>query len=149
TTPLYAFSGGTDGAFPSRMTFGPDGNLYGTTEVGGQGCDSTDSGEFNPGCGVVYRLRPASTPCHAALCPWVETVLYAFQGIDGDGSHPLSGLVFDRLGNMYGTTSHGGGGTCSGGCGTVFKLTPTANGWTETVIYRFTGGSDGAQPSAE
>jgi uncharacterized repeat protein (TIGR03803 family) len=73
--------------------------------------------------------------------------LRSFQsGIDG--AYPASNLVFDRSGNLYGTTSRGGG--CGGvGCGTVFELSPpTAPGgaWTEQVIYSFQGGRDGASP---
>jgi len=58
-------------------------------------------------------------------------------------------VTFDNAGNIYGTTSYGGGTRCNyGSCGTVYKLTPNGSGWRETVIYRFTGGSDGANPEA-
>ena len=58
-----------------------------------------------------------------------------------------------RRRNVYGTTENGGGlGTRScinGGCGTVFELSPQANGqWSLTTLYRFTGGSDGSLPNA-
>jgi uncharacterized repeat protein (TIGR03803 family) len=77
-----------------------------------------------------------------------EQVLYRFKG-GSDGSAPLAGLVADKAGNLYGTTSDGGAGECQGGCGTVFELSPASGGrWTETVLYRFTGGSDGAGPEA-
>ncbi|MGA3042244.1 MAG: choice-of-anchor tandem repeat GloVer-containing protein [Bryobacteraceae bacterium] len=79
-----------------------------------------------------------------------ETVIYNFQG-GSDGSYPYAGLVKGPRGVLYGTTTEGGGGSCAGGCGTVFQLTPssTAGGaWVETVLYRFTGGSDGAMPWA-
>lgn len=79
-----------------------------------------------------------------------ETVVYSFQG-GTDGSYPYAGLLAGKGGTLYGTTSAGGGGTCTGGCGTVFQLTPpaaTGGAWTETVLYRFTGGSDGATPWA-
>ena len=75
-----------------------------------------------------------------------ETVLYSFKGgIDGAG--PRAGLIFDANGALYGTTCEGG----TAGYGTVFKLTPPTAGktqWTETVLHRFPGGSDGARPSA-
>jgi uncharacterized repeat protein (TIGR03803 family) len=75
-----------------------------------------------------------------------ERVLYRFKG-GSDGSAPAAGLIADAAGNLYGTTTNGGAASCQGGCGTVFELSPTAGGrWTETVVYRFTGGSDGAIP---
>src|ERR1041385_6862240 len=76
-------------------------------------------------------------------------VLHQFNGSTGDGAIPHAGLLEDATGNFYGTTFSGGGGNgCSGGsgCGTVFEF---ASDGTETVLYRFTGGSDGANPSAE
>jgi uncharacterized repeat protein (TIGR03803 family) len=78
-------------------------------------------------------------------------VLYRFTG-GSDGSVPYAGLIADNSGALYGTTQQGGSGCPQDkGCGTVFKLTPSAKGqtaWTETVLYRFTGGSDGASPRA-
>ena len=102
------------------------GNLYGTTLLGG----SND-------VGTVYKITPGGT----------ETVIYNFSG-EMDGAGPSAGMIFDAQSNLYGTTLEGGGGSlCSKGvfpgCGTVFKLDP--NG-TETVLYRFTGGADGAGP---
>ena len=74
---------------------------------------------------------------------WTEKVLYSFTG-GPDGQNSLSYLVSDAAGNLYGTTSEGGGG-CS--CGTLFKLTPGANGvWTESVVHRFQRPPDGAFP---
>ena len=56
-------------------------------------------------------------------------------------------LLLDAQGNLSGTTSSGGSSSaCQGGCGTVFMLTPNGSGWTETVIYNFTGGADGGPP---
>jgi hypothetical protein len=76
-------------------------------------------------------------------------VLYAFRG-GSDGVTPNGDLVFDQAGNLYGTTTFGGGYVCSGGngCGMVYELTPPAGGggWTESVVYRFTGGNDGCFP---
>jgi len=79
-----------------------------------------------------------------------ETVIYSFQG-GNDGSYPYGGLVAGLGHAFYGTTTEGGGGSCTGGCGTVFQLAPpsTEGGpWVETVLYRFTGASDGATPWA-
>jgi len=136
---LYTFNG-PDGARPmARVIIGPDGTLYGTTTSGGTGPCSYGSA---PGCGTVFNLRPPATSCKSALCPWTETVLYSFQGFT-DGSEPTFGdLVFDAAGNIYGTTPHGG----QGDHGTVYELTPSHGGWTETVLYRFQSGDGGATP---
>jgi uncharacterized repeat protein (TIGR03803 family) len=80
-----------------------------------------------------------------------EQMLYRFQG-GSDGNTPLASMIADRAGNLYGTTSLGGGSSsCPGGCGTVFELSPPAESggaWIETVLYRFQGGDDGAYPMA-
>jgi len=125
-TVLYAFNGGSDGAYPlSNLVMDGSGNLYGTTEEGGLGS------------GTVFKLAPDGT----------ETVLYAFQGAP-DGWAPEGNLVADSSGNLYGTTYYGGGtggNECGeGGCGTVFKVTPDG---TETVLHAFQGGNDGYAPS--
>src|SRR5271157_4603021 len=131
---LYSFEGG-DGSLPMAVSFGPDGTLYGTTLNGG-------TGE-----GVVFNLKPQASPCKTALCPWAETVLYRFKG-GTDGEFPFSGAAFDQAGNIYGTTYQGGGNNCQhNGCGTVYKLT-RSDGWAESVLYSFTGGSDGSKPIA-
>ena len=137
-TPLYAFHGGTDGAWPAaRVVIGPDGALYGTT-TGGNGSSCS-----NNGCGTVFRLTPQATFCPTVSCPWVETVLYRFAGAP-DGQIPGPGdLVFDQAGNIYGATRAGG----TGGWGTVYKLTHSNGTWAESVLYNFTGQSDGAEPN--
>ena len=75
-------------------------------------------------------------------------MLYAFSGgADGDG--PSINVTFDQTGNIYGTTYKGGMGSCGGSgfmCGTVYELTPSAGGWTKSVLYTFTGASDGGSP---
>src|SRR5579863_7996254 len=128
---LYAFQGGTDGMYPQNaMIFDASGNLYGTTEQGG-----------TIGAGTVFELTPTSNG-------WNETVLYSFQA-GSDGIYPNSNLVIDAAGNLYGTTLLGGAGDCNGnGCGTVFQLTPPADDgpWTESLVYSFEGGTDGAFP---
>lgn len=77
-----------------------------------------------------------------------ERVIYSFQG-GTDGTNPSTALITDQAGNLFGTTTDGGSGGCTGGCGTVFELTPATGGtWTETVLYNFQGGHDGAAPAA-
>lgn len=109
------------------------GNLYGVAESGG-----------TYGFGVVYELSRA--PGGA----WTETVLYNFKGGAQDGASPHATLMADSAGNLYGTTVNGGlaGKTCRTGCGTVFMLAAAAGQWQESVLYRFTGGADGAIPYA-
>jgi uncharacterized repeat protein (TIGR03803 family) len=70
-----------------------------------------------------------------------EKVLYSFTG-GADGDEPYAGVIFDNAGNLYGTTQYGG----AHGDGVVFELSPSQNGWTETVLYTFTGGTDGSLP---
>ena len=125
-TVLHAFSG-TDGSSPfAGLIADKAGNLYGTTSGGG-------SGDVECGCGVVFKVAPNGA----------ETVLYSFKSFD-DGRTPFGGLMADKAGNLYGTTTVGGSGTaCSIGCGTVFKLAPDG---TETILYAFKGGKDGAEP---
>lgn len=138
-TPLYWFSGPDGWAPTSRVIFGPDGSLYGTTEYGGTANQ-----------GTVYKLSPPANACKTAICPWHETVLYSFQG-SPDGAQPqLGDLVFDRQGNIYGTTPYGGLTGCdgAGNCGVVYELTPSNGGGSESVLYSFRGGNDGGGPYA-
>jgi uncharacterized repeat protein (TIGR03803 family) len=137
---VHKFHGtGYDGAFPGGLIFDKAGNLYGTTfSSGGSGCITQ-----HPDCGTVFRLSPTSKG------GWEETILYSFTG-GADGAYPEGNLVLDSAGNLYGTASGGGsfkGNLCSTyGCGVVYELSPGASGWTETVLYTFTGGSDGWRP---
>ena len=132
-TTIYRFQGGSDGANPyAQVVIGPDGSLYGTTYLGGRGCDSY-------GCGTVFKLRPGPS----ATGSWTETVLYRFAG-SPDGFSPNAAVVFDQAGNLYGTTINGG----TFGVGSVFKLTPSDGGWTENVLYSFSNGNDGSYPTS-
>jgi uncharacterized repeat protein (TIGR03803 family) len=130
-SPLYLFSGGNDGAQPeARVVFGADGSLYGTTTAGaGTACNGN-------GCGVVFNLRPPATFCRTVMCLWTESVLYRFTG-GGDGGDPHSKVLFDRAGNLYGTTVLGGPDCFFRGCGVVYELTPSAGHWTESVLDSF------------
>jgi uncharacterized repeat protein (TIGR03803 family) len=122
-----------DGESPDGLIQGSDGNFYGTTQGGGK-----------YGQGTVFSLTPAGA----------QTVLYSFAGGPGDGAAP-QGLIQGGDGNLYGTTSGGGQGSCGAqpvagnaspqaGCGTVFQVTL---GGTESILYFFSGGSDGGAPN--
>jgi uncharacterized repeat protein (TIGR03803 family) len=86
-----------------------------------------------------------------SVCAWAqdsESVLYSFSA-GSDGDNPSAGLIFDGAGNLYGTTFTGGmTASCPHGCGTVFELSPTSTGWTETILHKFTNGSDGGYPAS-
>jgi len=129
-TTLYNFTGGADGGVPfAGVIQDQAGNLYGATYYGGNlSCNPPK------GCGVVYEVSTAGT----------ETVLHTFTGPPSDGAFPDAALVRDSNGDIYGTTQQGGSGCEPYGCGTVFKI-DTAG--VETVLYNFTGKSDGCNPS--
>jgi uncharacterized repeat protein (TIGR03803 family) len=161
--PLYQFTGeGGDGAGPSsKVLFGADGSLYGATGGGGTGY------------GTVYNLKPPPTACRVIPCNWMETVLYRFKGSPGDdsdntkgracgsqslnlpalklpldgsdGAWPWGDLASDQAGNIYGLATGGPqdeGCSCRP-CGIIYNLSPSADGWVESISTRFdmyTGG---------
>ncbi len=118
-TVLYDFAGGSDGANPlSRLTSDGAGNFYGMTQLGGLGY------------GTVFELSPNGSG------GWNETVLYRFCSVLNctDGAYPkYADLIFDNVGNLYGTTEDGG----ANEYGVVFELIPVGTNWTETVLYSF------------
>jgi uncharacterized repeat protein (TIGR03803 family) len=119
---LYSFHGQPDGSFPygALLRVG-SGKIYGTTYYGGKN-----------GIGSVYELSPRP------VGEWDGRVIYSFQP-GNDGNSPISNLVRDAAGNLYGTTSEGGLGS-----GTIFKLSPIGGGqWTESVVHPFAGPPDG------
>jgi len=123
-TVLYSFTGtGSDGKSPyAGVVRDAQGNLYGTTESGG-----------TSNVGTVFKVDATGT----------ETILYSFTVTGGDGAEPMSGLVRDAQGNLYGTTNAGGVGV-GGGNGVVFKVDKTGR---EKVLFRFPGtGADGIRP---
>jgi uncharacterized repeat protein (TIGR03803 family) len=133
---LYAFRGGKDGATPRNVVADAAGNLYGTTDFGG---DSRNSSCPN-GCGTVYMLSPTARGYH-------ESTVYRFHG-GADGYLPSAGGVFvDATGSIYGQTSLGGTPSC--GCGTVYRLTPTTGRYHKATIHAFAGPpDDGAAPQS-
>ena len=130
-TVLHQFQGGADGGAPfASVLLDAGGNLYGTTYAGGAGCGTQ-------GCGTVFKLAPNHDGSYT------ESVIYAFQG-GADGAEPYANLIMDASGNLYGTTN---GQDVASDFGTVFRLSATGSGtYTESVLYRFQGGADGANP---
>jgi uncharacterized repeat protein (TIGR03803 family) len=146
---VYSFLGSydspPDGQHPlSRLMRAATGNFFGTTESGGNPalCQEVS-------CGVVFEVDARGT----------ESVIYSFLGsipylgsAPDDGALPNASLIEDAAGNFYGTTQAGGlnENNCSEeGCGVVFELSPTGSGgFTESVLYRFTGELDGASPQS-
>jgi uncharacterized repeat protein (TIGR03803 family) len=127
TKLVYSFAGNADGEYTdTELVADSAGNLYGTSVQGGI-----------YGGGTVFQVTPAG----------VHTVLYNFTG-GSDGGEPYKGVTLDAQGNLYGTAVTGGGGSCEGGCGVVFKLTNSGGIWTQSVIHTFTGGSDGSGPGS-
>jgi uncharacterized repeat protein (TIGR03803 family) len=131
---LHQFeSNGKDGNGPSgSLILDASGNLYGTTGAGGTGkCPEGAA----VGCGTVFQLTPGTNG------QWTEKVLHSFKG--GDGVGP-SGVILDVAGNLFGTAHVGG----AYDDGTIFELTPAANGkWTLKVLHRFGLGPDGILPN--
>ena len=117
-TVLYNFAGKKDGGTPlSSVIRDPIGNVYGTTQAGGAS-----------GNGTVFKLDRKG----------VERAVYSFSG-GADGASPEAGLVRDSAGNLFGTTTGGG----TGNVGTVFEISKTGQ---HTVLWSFAGGTDGAVP---
>ena len=137
---LHSFNRDSGGYFPSPgLVLDKAGNLYGATISGGDlhSCSGT-------GCGVVFELIHKNKA-------WTEKVLRTFQQNGNDGISPQSGAIFDKAGNLYGTTSAGGSADCGGlGCGTAFELTPSNGKWTEKILHSFhKNGQDGTDPQAQ
>jgi uncharacterized repeat protein (TIGR03803 family) len=121
---VYSFQNGRDGADPGGGLFlNANGALFGMSEYGGaRVCH----------CGAVFKLTPAQAG-------YRENTLHVFTGDRKDGKDPLSGVIGDAAGALYGTTYRGG----ADEHGVVFKLTPTGSGYTETILFNV-GGRAGA-----
>lgn len=121
---LFNFNCGSTGASPlGGVIFDNAGNLYGTTDQGGANAN-----------GTVFRLTPPST----AGNPWIETVVYSFQG-NNDASSTYGSLLFAGHNTFYGLSSYGG----SNGSGTLYEV--LANG-SERVLHSFENRNDGGYP---
>ncbi len=134
-TSLYSFLGGSNGDNPISVLVGPGGLLYGAAHSDNQSCG------YGFNCGLIYEATPGPNACATALCGWNEKTIYQFTG----NSDAWGGIVtaFDSAGNLYGI---GNGGTY--GAGAVFELSPSQGGWTEKILYSFTGQSDGGDPNS-
>ncbi|HEY2475989.1 MAG TPA: choice-of-anchor tandem repeat GloVer-containing protein [Candidatus Cybelea sp.] len=129
---LYAFTAGkSDGSNPNGSpVIDSKGALYGT------------SMNTPGGVGLVWKLTPSGST-------YKESVLYTFPKDKSQGAYPQAGLAMDSSGALYGTASAGGKGKCTNGCGTIFKLAPSKNGYTESVLYDFgLKSTDGTLPDA-
>lgn len=150
-TVLHSFGTGKDGQFPrSGIAIDTAGNLYGTTVAGGgseAACPADTTRKIPAGCGVVFRLSRAGGG-------WSETILDALAGQPHHPAIPYGGLLLDKAGNIYGTSSAGGSQTATNyltGEGTVFMLLPPVapnTVWKETVLHSFGAAGDGVEPSA-
>jgi uncharacterized repeat protein (TIGR03803 family) len=141
---LHSFQGNSDGCNSSGFVIlDQAGNLFGATVSGGGGVNNIFC---NQGCGTVFELKKV------ANAKFTEKVIHRFTGENADGRNPLGGLVFDKSGNLWGTTQVGGhsqSSTCSADrlCGTVFELTPNASGtWTESTLFSFANSNTGFNP---
>jgi uncharacterized repeat protein (TIGR03803 family) len=129
-TVVYTFTGGTDGSGATGgLILDSKGNLYGTAAGGGD--LSCTISQYFSGCGVVFQMSPAGK----------EKILHTFTGTTTDGAEPPLGLVRDSKGNLYGTTLYGG----TANVGIVYEIPATGG---ETILYNFTGGTDGNEPTA-
>lgn len=171
-TLLHTFTGGTDGGnSDAGLVMDKNGNLYGTTPVGGPNqagvvFEISAKGSFS----VLHTFSNGSDGGYPEDSLLIDRrgnlygtaitggthgfgavyqisvggkfkVLYSFAG-GSDGTYPQARVIEDKAGNLYGTTDFGGSTNCDGaGCGTIFKIAPDG---TEKVLYAFTGGSDGA-----
>ncbi len=130
---LYKFSDAANSYPQGRVAFGSDGLLYGTASgYGGLG---------HNGYGAVFTLRPPATICKAVPCYWRESLIFQFDGVNGQ--FPLGDLTFDGDGNLYGATQYGG----TYGFGTVYQLV-RSTGWSENLLHDFTNGPDGGYPKS-
>lgn len=129
---LYSFTGTTDGGQPvGTPLLGGGGSIIGATTVGGA-----------LGEGAVFVLTPTKPG-------YTESVAFSFPGSNNAGYAPQAGLVMNKHGSLFGTTSKGGGGSgcLTAGCGAVYELVNRGGTYNEKTVYVFAGGTvDGSTP---
>jgi hypothetical protein len=129
-TILWSSGGTGDGIHPNGdLIIEPNGTMFGTTRAGGTG-----------GGGAVFKLAPPA----AGQSTWTESVLHSFSNTE-DAQYPVGPLYRDTSGNLYGAATQGG----ANYDGAVYMLTKPPAGsttWTESFVWNFTGGVDGAAP---
>ena len=123
---LHEFSAPWEGGEPSELTLDTEGNIYGAATSGGV-----------HDAGTIFSLNRSSG--------WQDRLIHAFDGYPGaGGGEPEGAITFDSNGNLYGTTFIDG----TYNDGVVFKMTNQGGSfWHETVLYTFTGASDGRNPT--
>lgn len=129
-TVLHNFEN-KEGSFPeASLLMDSQGNLYGTASAGGP---------FNYGTVFKLTLKDGT---------WVLSGIHSFTCENGDGTTPVTALIQDSQGNLYGNTGSGGGNDCvdnqPNGYGAVYELSEQGGHWRETILHDFTGGKDGA-----
>jgi len=115
--------------YPGQITFSPRNVLFGAQVFGGNDA------------GILYDLHPPATPSGAESGLWRYHIEHTY-GNGNDGGQP-GPIVFDPSGNIFGAEADGGP---PGAAGLVYELTPSSDGWNETILYAFQGGSDGSNP---
>jgi len=128
--------------------YGSEPGLSASLAIDGAGAlYGTDSSSGSNGNGSVFKLTPPAS----GKGQWHLTVLHDFTGLGG-GYSPVSPVILDDKGALYGTAPYGGQKEgLVGYFGVVFKLTPPAAGhsvWSYSEIYSFAGGTDGGFPVA-
>ncbi len=128
--PLYNFTG-TDGQPGWGVALAPDGTIY---------TNAMYASVLGGPCGTAMQLRPSPNPPHSVFYNWTSTAMRTY--VKNQDGCPTGNLLRDSAGNLYGVTQDGG----PNGWGSVFELTKTDSGWTENILYAFTGGNDGGAP---
>jgi hypothetical protein len=139
---LHAFTGIQDGWFPQGgLALDDSGKIYAPVQEGGH---KTGVCQSVGGCGVVLQLTPNGSG------GYTPSIAHSFTGA-ADGYGPTSDLTVTSSGVLYGAAYGAPSGAplnCFGPCGFVYKLTPSGTGtWSESVVYAFTGGTDGGGPA--